>query len=201
MKKLFFLVTVLLASSVYAATTIHESMIPSITLSKMATGTTGNLITYNGSGVASAVSTGSAGQVLVSNGSGNTPTFQAFATAETIVANSDSGSASTISYLSNTAEVTGITTDANDWIVLPAITAVPVGHTLKVVCNAGSNFEIRTPASSNTPINTLDADGSNEYLAVDAEVVVLTKVSDTDGWSAYDIPALGGVGTATVPDP
>jgi len=30
--------------------------------------------------------------------------------------------------------------------------------------------------------------------------VVLRKVSDTDGWTAVDLPALGGVGTATIPD-
>jgi hypothetical protein len=97
-------------------------------------------------------------------------------------------------------DVGAVTTDANDWIVLPAIANVPVGHTIHIACNAGGNFEMRTPASSDTKINTVDSDGTQEYLCVDAEVVVVTKVSDTDGWAAYDIPALGGVGTATIPD-
>ena len=47
-----------------------------VTLAKMAGGTAGNLIAYNGSGDPAAVVTGSAGEVLTSNGSGNAPTFQ-----------------------------------------------------------------------------------------------------------------------------
>ena len=46
-------------------------------LSMMADGTDGNLITYNASGVASAVSTGSSGQVLKSAGAGSAPSFGA----------------------------------------------------------------------------------------------------------------------------
>lgn len=191
---------ILLFSIQAQASTIHSSMLPDINLSDMANGTAGNLISYNGSGVPTAVSTGDLGQVLVSNGSGSAPTFQAFATSEALTANTDGGSGSTIAELSSSVNVQGVTTDANDWILLPPIAGVPVGHTIKIVCSAGSNFEIRTPASSTTPINTVNSDGTQEYLAVDAEVVVLVKVSDTDGWSAYDIPALGGVGAATVPD-
>lgn len=96
--------------------------------------------------------------------------------------------------------VTGVTNDANDFIVLPAIADVQIGHQIRIACNAGSNFEMRTPATSGEKINTVDSDGTNEYLCVDAEVVIVTKVSDTDGWAAVDIPALGGVGAATVPD-
>mgnify|MGYP003131778339 CR=1 FL=1 len=47
-----------------------------VTLAKMASGTAGNLISYDGSNDPVAVVTGSAGQVLTSNGSGNAPTFQ-----------------------------------------------------------------------------------------------------------------------------
>ena len=43
----------------------------------MADGTDGNLITYNASGVASAVATGSSGQVLKSAGAGSAPSFGA----------------------------------------------------------------------------------------------------------------------------
>lgn len=96
--------------------------------------------------------------------------------------------------------VTGVTNDANDFVVLPSLASVQIGHQIRIACNAGSNFELRTPATSNQKINTVDSDGTQEYLCVDAEVVVLTKVSDADGWAAFDIPALGGVGTATVPD-
>jgi len=46
-----------------------------ITLAKMASGTDGNIITYDASGDPAAVSTGSSGQLLTSAGSGSPPTF------------------------------------------------------------------------------------------------------------------------------
>ncbi|MDM8543868.1 hypothetical protein QUF90_22565 [Desulfococcaceae bacterium HSG9] len=48
-----------------------------ITLPKMASGTAGNVIAYDGSGNPVAVAAGTAGQVLTSNGAGAAPTFQA----------------------------------------------------------------------------------------------------------------------------
>jgi len=90
--------------------------------------------------------------------------------------------------------------DTNDYIVLPAIASVPVGHTIRVASNSGGAYEIRTPATSGTHINGVDSDGSQEYLAVDTEVHVFVKVSDTDGWVAHDLPAAGGVGAATTPN-
>ncbi len=93
------------------------------------------------------------------------------------------------------------TTDADDWFLLPAVNSVPVGHQIRIAVNGNANCEMRTPSGSNEKVNTVDADGgSAEYLCVDAEVVIVTKVSDTDGWTAMDLPALGGVGTATIPD-
>ena len=50
-----------------------------VTLAKMASGTDGNLITYDSSGNPAHVATGSSGQVLTSNGAGAAPTFQAAA--------------------------------------------------------------------------------------------------------------------------
>lgn len=48
----------------------------SVTLSDMASGTAGNLISYDASGDPVAVAAGSSGEVLTSNGAGATPTFQ-----------------------------------------------------------------------------------------------------------------------------
>jgi len=48
----------------------------SVTLAKMAAGTDGNLITYDASGDPAYVATGSSGQVLTSGGTGVAPTFQ-----------------------------------------------------------------------------------------------------------------------------
>lgn len=48
-----------------------------VTLAKMAGGTAGNIITFDASGDPAAVTTGTSGQVLTSNGAGLAPTFQA----------------------------------------------------------------------------------------------------------------------------
>ena len=132
---------------------------------------------------------------------GFNPTKEAMEfTAETVIPDSAQGAGNSITEGVRSVQVGAVTNDANDFIVLPSLAIVPVGHTITIACNAGGNFELRTPATSGEKINTVDSDGTAEYLCVDAEVVVITKVSDTDGWSAYDVPALGGVGTATIPD-
>ena len=51
----------------------------SVTLAKMAGGTDGNLITYDASGDPAYVTTGTSGQILTSGGTGVAPTFQAAA--------------------------------------------------------------------------------------------------------------------------
>lgn len=95
--------------------------------------------------------------------------------------------------------VTGVTNDANDWITLPAIADVSIGHQIVIVANAGSNFELRTPASSNTKINDVDSDGTQEYLVTDTDTVIVTKVTAT-AWTGQSITKLGAVRTAVVPD-
>ncbi len=52
-----------------------------VTLAKMASGTDGNLITYDTSGNPAAVATGNSGQVLTSAGAGAVPSFQTIAAA------------------------------------------------------------------------------------------------------------------------
>tara|TARA_R110002110_G_scaffold25459_2_gene94445 strand:+ start:1203 stop:2168 length:966 start_codon:yes stop_codon:yes gene_type:complete len=56
----------------FQAATVPDN---AITLAKMASGTDGNLITYDASGNPAAVATGSSGQVLTSAGAGAPPTF------------------------------------------------------------------------------------------------------------------------------
>ena len=120
--------------------------------------------------------------------------------AQSVTPNSDSGAASTINAGINAVDVGAVTTDANDWIVLPSLADVPVGHPIKIACNAGTNFELRTPASSGEKINNVDSDGTQEYLCTDTDTVLIWKLSATDGWVAQSITALGAVRTAVVPD-
>ena len=97
-------------------------------------------------------------------------------------------------------EVVGITTDANDFVVLPSLTDVPNGHEITLICMAGSNFELRTPALSAEEINSEDCDGTKEYLCTDTEIVKIIKIDDTIGWMAHGYSAIGAVVTAVIPD-
>ncbi len=97
-------------------------------------------------------------------------------------------------------DVGTVANGVTDFIVLPSLSAVPVGHTITIACNAGGAFEMRTPATSNEKINTVDSDGTQEYLCTDTEVIKVVKVSATDGWMAHAFTALGAVATAVIPD-
>ena len=69
------------ASGALAYSQVSTAMIAddAVTLAKMASGTDGNLISFDTSGNPAYVTTGSSGQVLTSNGAGAAPTFQAAA--------------------------------------------------------------------------------------------------------------------------
>ena len=68
-----------------------------ITLAKMASGTDGNIISYDASGNPVAIATGSDGQVLTSTGAGSPPAFEAISAGVAgITTNSSSGTAQTI---------------------------------------------------------------------------------------------------------
>lgn len=62
-----------IVTSVGAATSIANG---ALSLAKLASGTAGNVLVYNSSGVVDVAATGTAGQILTSNGAGNAPTFQ-----------------------------------------------------------------------------------------------------------------------------
>lgn len=97
--------------------------------------------------------------------------------------------------------VTTVVNNANDWITLPPLADVPNGHTMTILCSAGGNFEMRTPASSSNKINNIDcSDGATEYLCTDTEVITAVKISTTVGWMVYSYTAIGAKTTAVVPD-
>ncbi len=97
-------------------------------------------------------------------------------------------------------EVTGVANDANDWIVLPSLADVPIGHEIMVIGSAGANFEVRTPASSAEEINSEDCDGTKEYLFTDTQIHYFKKIDNTIGWMGHGFSAIGAVVTAVVPD-
>jgi hypothetical protein len=98
------------------------------------------------------------------------------------------------------AAVIGVETNADDWITLPSLADVPNGHEIIILCTAGANFEMRTPASSGEKINNEDCDGTKEYLCTDTDVIRVIKANNTQGWVAQSLTNLGAVRTAVVPD-
>ena len=117
-----------------------------------------------------------------------------------ITADDAQSSLNSIPRLTKSVVVGGVTNDADDFVVLPNLAQCPDGHEITILCSAGSNFELRTPASSNEKINGQDSDGTKEYLCTDTEVVKVVKISNTVGWMAHGYSAIGAVVTAVVPD-
>lgn len=136
--------------------------------------------------------------MAVSNGLN--PSFDAInLVTQEITADDSESSLNTIRAGKTAVTVDGVTNDANDFIVLPSLADVSVGHTITIYAGAGSNFELRTPASSNEKINDVDSDGTQEYLVTDTHTVRVWKISST-AWVAQSITKLGAVATAVIPD-
>lgn len=131
----------------------------------------------------------------------DTPEVKGFIVEETLLTADDSDSTlNSIPAGATTIKVVGVTNDADDYIVLPRLGTVPNGFELKILCSAGANFEIRTPADSAEEINSEDCDGTNEYLATDTEIITAVKINDTIGWAMWSHTAVGAKSTAVVPD-
>lgn len=121
-------------------------------------------------------------------------------TAQTVTPNSGSEAASVISPGVTKVNVAAVTNGVTDFIVLPALAEVPIGHEITILCNAGGAFELRTPASSGEEINSEDCDGTKEYLCTDTTVLWVIKINNTIGWMANQFTAVGTLVAAVVPD-
>jgi len=121
-------------------------------------------------------------------------------TAQEVTPDDSQSATNTISAGTNCVDVQAVTNDANDFIVLPSLADVPVGHQIMILCNAGGNFELRTPSASAEEINSEDCDGTKEYLCTNTEVIRIVKISDTVGWMGNAWSAIGTAVAAVVPD-
>lgn len=92
--------------------------------------------------------------------------------------------------------VSGVTNDANDWIVLPRN---PVSMQ---VINGWSvaAHEMRTLAASAVEINSEDCDGTKEAAIPATTLWRATYINSTIGWVLEAATELGAVITAIVPD-
>lgn len=117
-----------------------------------------------------------------------------------LLADDAQGAINSVPALTSSVDVQGVVNDANDFIVLPSLASCPNGHRITVLCNAGANFEIRTPATSDEEINSENCDGTKEYLATDTQIHTFTKINNTIGWMGEGRTAIGAYTTAVVPD-
>lgn len=116
--------------------------------------------------------------------------------AASIVAAADSSAKSRVPMSATFVQVTAVTNDANDWIVLP--TGVSPGHVIRgwsVVAH-----EIRTEAASAIEINSEDCDGTKEAAIPATTLWELTYVNSTIGWILVAWDELAAAVTAIVPD-
>ena len=120
--------------------------------------------------------------------------------AQSLLATATQGAGNSVSPLVKTVVVAGVVNDADDFIVLPSLAAVPNGHQIMVIGSASSNFEVRTPSASAEEINSEDCDGTKEYLFTDTQIAYFTKINSTIGWMGNGFSAIGAVVTAVVPD-
>lgn len=135
------------------------------------------------------------------NANGIAPAFQGVEYVPVRISADDSqSSVNSIPRLSKSVVVGAVVNDANDFIVLPSLADCPDGHEITILCSAGANFEMRTPATSDEEINSEDCDGTKEYLCTDTQVVKVVKINNTIGWMAHGYTAIGAVATAVVPD-
>jgi len=145
-----------------------------VTLAKMATGTPGNLISYDGSNDPVAVGTGTAGQVLTSAGSGNPPTFAT--PAATTVPYND-WAIKDDAYTASNKDQLIANSGSGFTITLPAasVSGGNRGNTV-IICNAGAG--VVTVGRNSSNINSAAEDGT---LAQGASTQ-LVYVDDTIGW-------------------
>lgn len=87
--------------------------------------------------------------------------------------------------------------NADHIVTLPAIAGVPFNHVIRGYI-AATGCEIRTPASSNTKINNVDADGGAAEMALPANSIFVATKHATDNWI---VEVYVAAGTRTIPTP
>lgn len=132
---------------------------------------------------------------------GKTPNFDAMTlNPVTLLPNSTQGTGNSVPPGVNVVVCGANVNGVNDFIVLPSLGSVPLGHEITVLCNA-AGMEIRTPSGSAEEINSEDCDGTKEYtVPAGSEVHKFVKIGETLGWMGYGFTAIGAKTTAVVPD-
>jgi len=152
-----------------------------VTLAKMASGTDGNIISYDTSGNPVAVATGSSGQVLTSAGAGAVPSFQTLnapsgaVTWSTTVKTSGFTASSGNGYFCNT-------TSAAFTVTLPSSPSAGDIVAVKDYANTWDTNNL-TLGRNSQPIGGVAVDAS---LQTEGLAVTLVYIDSTKGWLVTD---------------
>jgi len=161
-----------------------------ITLAKMATGTDGNLISYDASGNPVAVATGNDGQVLTSTGAGSPPVFESIESGiawQTIVTGSTltavSGRGYWINTSSNTCTITLPSSASNGDQIIFADYARTWGTNALIIDSNGLKYQGETDAkivqysTSGETINIVYSGATQGWIPIDDGAVVDAPVT------------------------
>ena len=129
-----------------------------ISLAKLASGTDGNLITYDASGNPVAVATGDDGQILTSAGAGQPCAFEAAAGGGGLI----HLQTQTVSLGSDTAGRAGNNDEANQTVELITSTSIPANSTLellsgnKVVMETTDTLSVTGSAATDVALSVME---------------------------------------------
>jgi len=145
-----------------------------VTLAKMASGTDGNLITYDTSGNPAAVSTGNSGQVLTSQGAGAAPVFSDAAGGGT-----DWQSVKTSNYTASALEgVFANTTSGSFTVTLPA--SPSLGDEVSIIDYAGTFDTYPLTVGRNS--QKIEGSAADLTISVERAAITLVFTDSTQGW-------------------
>jgi len=146
-----------------------------VTLAKMASGTDGNIISYDASGNPVAVATGSSGQVLTSAGAGSPPTFadaSGGAYEKLVTTNITSGAVTNIEFNN-----TYITSTYRDYRIVCSDFEVSADSELRMTISddngssykSASNYRYASRAFKSDATNNNRASSGNSYFIITAD--------------------------------
>jgi len=160
------------------------NLVKNIAVSDLANGTDGELITWNSSGVASAVPVGTATNVLTSNGAGAAPTFQAAGgAAKSFFVNSFDGYIGTSSQFQNIGGKAPQTDEVDAQVYLPLAFT---WSNLSTICktfsaNVNPTIKSRDDGSTGNQVITITGTGNFEDVSNSDTVAANSLVNYISG--------------------
>ena len=147
----------------------------SVTLAKMASGTDGNIISYDASGNPVAIATGNDGQVLTSAGAGNPPAFETLSAGFTMSSVTASTSGSAVAF-------TGIPSTAK--MIIINLQMVSLSGSDAIIFQLGDSGGVETSGYYNCSI---EEDSGNQAMQLGTSGMLINSRSAAYGTSCQAI--------------